>query len=130
VRAALGAVALALAVAGCGSGGGATTQAAPPRLPHALGQAWAKEAAAVRSTLAAGDTCTAKTHAIELQGEVVAAVNAHRIPRPLLEPLSSGVNDLVARITCVPPPAVTPGRSGEHGHGPGKKHGKGNGEGD
>lgn len=129
MRVALGAVALAVAVAGCGSGGGATTQAAPPRLPHALAQAWSREADAVRSTLAAGDTCAAKTLAIALQGEVVTAVNAHRIPRPLLEPLSSGVNDLVARIACVPP-AVAPGRSGEHGHAPGKKHGKGNGEGD
>jgi hypothetical protein len=116
-----------VALAGCGSGGGGTTQAAPPpRLPHALAQTWAQQADAVRSTLAAGDPCAAKTLATKLQGEVVAAVNAHRIPRPLLEPLSSGVNDLVSRITCQPPPAVEPGRSGKHGHG--KKHG--NGEGD
>jgi hypothetical protein len=122
-------VALAFGVAGCGSGGGTTTQAAqPPRLPHALAQEWAKQAAAVGSTLAAGDTCTAKTLAARLQGDVVAAVNARRIPRPLLEPLSSGVNDLVSRITCVQAPAAAPGKSGKHGHGPGKKHRKGEGD--
>jgi hypothetical protein len=130
VRAVLGAVALALAVAGCGSGGATTRAAPPPRLPHALADAWARQAAAGRSTRAAGDTCTAKTLATQLQREVVAAVNAHRIPQPLLEPVSSGVNDLVSRITCVPPPAVAPGQSGEHGHGRGKNHGKGKGEGD
>jgi len=120
-------VILAVGAAGCGSGGGATTQAAPPpRLPRALAHAWAQQADAVRSSLAAGDTCTAKTLAARLQSEVVAAVNAHRIPRPLLEPLSSGVNDLASRITCVPPPPVAPGQSGRHGHG--KKHGKSEGD--
>jgi hypothetical protein len=97
-------------------------------LPHALAHAWAQEADAVRSTLAAGDTCTARTLATRLQGEVVAAVNAHRIPQRLLEPLSSGVNDLVSRISGEPPPAVAPVRSADHGHGRGTKHG--NGEGD
>ena len=61
------------------------------------------------------------------QRQVVTAVNAHEIPARLLEPLSSGVNDLAVRITCTPPPPPQP----EHGKGHGKGHGKhGNREGD
>ena len=48
----------------------------------------------------------------------MAAVNAHRIPRLLLEPLSSGVNDLAAQITCTPPPVPKQDDKGK-GH---KKH--------
>lgn len=120
----IGAAAAAAAVAGCGSGSPGRT-VAPPRLPHALARSWVQQAETVGSTLAAGDACRAKTLAVHLQSQVVAAVNAHRVPRPLLEPLSSGVNDLVSQIVCAPPPASAPGRSGKHGHG---KHGKGEGD--
>jgi hypothetical protein len=67
----------------------------------------------------------------------IALVQAHKIPSALQEPLSSGVNALVAQTpVCLPPvPAatVTPpvvtivpehGKTPEHGH-----HGKGKGKG-
>jgi hypothetical protein len=85
----------------------------------------------VAAALAAGDGCKARTAATQLQHEVIAAVNAHRIPQRLLEPLSSGVNGLASRITCTPPPppATTVEQPPEHGKG--KGHGKGHGgEGD
>ena len=52
----------------------------------------------------------------------MAAVNAHRIPRRLLEPLSSGVNDLAAQITCTPPPPSPTSKEATRAKGH-KKHG-------
>jgi hypothetical protein len=135
---------LALALlSGCGSGGSRQVQPAPPRLPRALAQAWAQQADGVASALAAGDRCTARSRAVALQRRVIAAVNAHRVPRRLLEPLSSGVNELAGRIACVPAPVSRetpvptdgPGkghgrkhdRGPDHGHDHGHGHGKGGG---
>jgi hypothetical protein len=133
------AAAACLALAGCGAATAPPKHAAP-RLPRALAQAWAQQADAVASALAAGDGCTARARAGALQRRVIAAVNARRVPRRLLEPLSSGVNDLAGRITCSPPPppaatsAPPPGHGKgrgkgheEHGHGDG--HGRGRGHG-
>jgi hypothetical protein len=118
-------VGLAAVLGGCGSHASAPR---PPRLPRALAHAWAGQADAVAAALAAGDGCTARTRARRLQSEVVAAVNAHRVPARLLEPLSSGVNGLASRIVCVPPPAPpAPGEGHGRGHGQGK-HGKGEGD--
>jgi Prokaryotic membrane lipoprotein lipid attachment site len=107
-------------LAGCGSQAAPPKQAEPPRLPRALAQAWAQEANAIAASLAANDGCAAQVSVLALQEEVVAAVNAHRIPKLLLEPLSSGVNDLVAQITCAPPLAPTDQGNGndkkKHGH--------------
>ena len=130
MKRALAVGAAVLAGAGCGSSGNPQRAVAPPRLPRTLAQSWARQASAVGSSLAAGDACTAKTLAARLQSQVIAAVNANRVPRKLLEPLSSGVNDLISQIACVPPPAVAPVQSGKHGHGPGKhgKHGKDEGD--
>jgi len=124
---------IAVSVAGCGSETGSAPPP-PPKLPHALAQSWARQANAAATALAAGDGCTAQGAVTRLQQEVIAAVNAHRIPRRLLEPLSSGVNELAARITCTPtPPPPTVEQQPEHGKGHDKGHGKdkhGNGEGD
>jgi hypothetical protein len=132
---AVAAVAATVVLAGCGSGAGThSPPPPPPRLPHALAQSWARQADAVAAALAAGNGCKARTAATQLQHEVIAEVNAHRIPQRLLEPLSSGVNDLTARITCTPaPPAPTVEQPPGHGNGKphGEKHGKGYGnEGD
>ena len=107
--------ATAVALAGCGS---QVAQPKPvqPKLPRALAQSWAQQTTAIAASLAANNGCDAQTRVAALQQEVLAAVNAHRIPRRLLEPLSSGVNDLAAQITCTPP--------SENGKGKGhKKHG-------
>jgi hypothetical protein len=109
---------IAVALAGCGSHA-AQPKPVQPKLPRALAHAWAQQADAIAASLAENDGCGAQTRVAALQQEVVAAVNAHRIPRRLLEPLSSGVNDLAAQITCTPPPA--PKKDDKHkGH---KKHG-------
>ena len=99
-------------LAGCGSQSAPPKQAAPPRLPRALAHAWAQQADAVAASLAANDGCAAQAQVVALQQDVVAAVNAHRVPQRLLEPLSSGVNDLKDQITCVPP--LTPNDNGNH----------------
>jgi len=135
----LGAVALAaaLALVAAGCGGGTKQQAAPkpPRLPRALAQSWAQQANAVATAIAAGDGCTAQARAVSLRQQVIAAVNAHRIPAQLLEPLTSGVNDLAGRISCTPAPPPTPPAPPPHGNGNGngnghdKGHGHGHGHG-
>jgi hypothetical protein len=107
-------------LAGCGSQSAPPKHAPPPRLPRALAHAWAQQADAIAASLAANDGCAAQAQVLALQQDVVAAVNAHRVPQRLLEPLSSGVNDLKDQITCAPP--LTPNDNGNHkdkGH---KKH--------
>jgi len=72
--------------------------------------------------LDAADSCHALAAAKQLQQETIAAINARRIPGPFQETLGNSVNDLVARITCVPP-AERPKDHGKHkGHD--KKHGE------
>jgi len=122
---------------GCG-GGSHAPRPATPHLPHALAQAWSREARAIADELDAGDACTAKQRSQQLRSEVIAAVNAERVPPSFLEPLTSAVNALPERIVCTPPappqpPAKPPkdhgkhegghkgGHKGEHKHD--KKHG-------
>ena len=112
-RAALVVAAVAL-LAGCGDAHHA--QAPPaPRLPRALAHSWSREAYAVAAALAANDGCAAERRAGRLLAEVIAAINAGRVPRPLLEPLTSAVNALPAQITCTPskPGRLRPGAEAE-----------------
>ncbi len=112
-----------LVVAGCG---GTPRHAAPPqqpKLPRVLAQSWKQQADSVASALAAGDGCTAQRLSTALRASVIAAVNARRVPRRFLEPLTSGVNELASQITCTPALAPTP-----PGHEHKKKHGKGHGD--
>gem|GEM_PF-2473004 len=107
MRAALaGCAAAALLCAGCGGSGRA--QPPQPRLPRPLAASWSRQAAAIAAALGAGDSCDAERRAVQLRANVIAAVNAHRVPAALLEPLTSAVNDLPARITCTPPAPVPP----------------------
>ena len=122
MRGALPLVAI-LVVAGCG---GTARHAAPPqqpKLPRVLAQSWKQQADSVASALAAGDGCTAQRLSTALRASVIAAVNARRVPRRFLEPLTSAVNELASQITCAPAPAPTP-----PGHEHKKKHGKGHGD--
>ena len=123
MRRALALAGLALAAGGCGSHA-AAPKPRPPLLPHALARAWARQADAIAASLAASDGCAAQTRVAALQQEIFSAVNAHRVPPRLLEPLSSGINDLAARITCAPPLVPT-----AQGNGQGEGHGRGKGKG-
>ena len=80
-----------------------------------------------------GDGCGAAAKARRLEADAVAAVNAHRVPQPLAEPLLSGAHQVVAAIRCVPPPPPPPPppdiadcRDGKehnkHGKGRGRRH--------
>ena len=72
------------ALAGCGS---AKRTPPTPRLPHALAQRLAQEADAVRT----------RTLALRLQRDVIAAINAGRVPAALQEELQSRANAVVDR---------------------------------
>jgi hypothetical protein len=89
--------ALLLVLSVVGGCGGAATPAGPP-LPHALAERWAQQTDA----LAAADPCAAHRDAVSLRTEVIRAVNRHKIPQQLLEPLTSKVNALAAHKACAP----------------------------
>jgi hypothetical protein len=105
-----------LLLAGCG--GTQPPKPVQPHLPRSLAQPWRAQADDVASALAAGDGCLALQRATTLQNAVIAAVQAHRVAPRFQEELMSGVNDLVARIRCVPP---APPHHEKHGKGHGKK---------
>jgi len=121
----------AVAVALCLSACGGTKRAPPPpppTLPRPLATALAARTDAVATALAAGDSCRALTLARQLQREAIAAINTGRVPGPFQENLSGAVNDLTARVTCIPP-SPAPAKK-EHGHGKHEKRGKKHGEGE
>ena len=116
--------------AGCGGASGAK-EAAVHGVPPALAQAWEGQASAIAAAASAGNSCRALQLANALRSDVIA--KEHRLPRRLRSPLSTGVNALADRITCVPtvqkppkkPPKPPPEHHGKHGH-----HGKGDAGGD
>ena len=73
--------------------------------------------------LDAGDAAGARRDALALRHDVVAAIDAGRVPSALRQPLLAGVRRLVAKI---PPPPPPEGEHGEKGKHEGKeKHGGG-----
>jgi hypothetical protein len=118
------AAAAALLLGGCGSDGG-NHAAPPPSLPRPVATALAARSDALAAALEAGDSCRAAGLAAQLQRDTIGAINSHRVPGALQEPLSAGVNDLVSRVQCVPKPPPK-----EHGHGKREGHGKKGKEGD
>jgi hypothetical protein len=93
-------VVLCTALAGCGSH---HAQPPPqPKLPRALAHSWSRQASSVAAALSAGKACPAQQQAERLLGDVVAAINAGRVPHALLEHLTSLVNALPAQIACTP----------------------------
>jgi hypothetical protein len=118
----------AVAAAGCGSSH-RTSPPAAPKLPRTLAQRLATESDAVASALARGDNCGAARLAERLRTEATASIA--RVPRALQEPLSSGVNAVVAEMPPCSPPAPAPApqpapqpaaKPPEHGKGHEKKH--------
>jgi hypothetical protein len=92
----------ALFLGGCGQ----TAQQArspSPALARKLANDLAKRSDAVADALAAGDSCHAARLAAELQRKTIEAINRGRVAPLLQEPLSASVNELVARVRCVPP---------------------------
>jgi len=114
----VGACAAALSLNACG--GGERRAAPPPTLPRAVAQSLATRSDDVAAALAAGDSCRAAALARRLQQETIASINRGAVAPALQEPLSGAVNDIVARVVCVPPPAPPK----EHGHGKHKGHDK------
>jgi hypothetical protein len=105
-------LAAALCLSACG-GAKRSAPPPPPALSHSLGSSLAAQSEAVASALAAGDSCGALTLARQLRQQTIAAINEGRVTTGLQEQLSSAVNELVARVRCVPPPPVEP----RHDHG-------------
>ena len=90
-----------LCLAGCG--GGSERRAAPqPSLRQPVAAALASRSDEVARALSAGDACRARSLALQLQRETIAAINAGRIPGAFQEQLGSTVGDMVSRIQCVP----------------------------
>jgi hypothetical protein len=116
------AVAAALCLSGCGGAKRAAPH--PPTLPRSLATAFAARSDAVADALVAGDSCRAVALARQLQRETIAAINRGRVPTSFQENLTGAVNDLAARVTCVPPPPTSTPTTKEHGHGNHEKHGK------
>jgi hypothetical protein len=114
------AVAVALSLTGCGGAKRAAPH--PPTLPRPLATALAERSDAVADALAAGDSCRALTLARQLQRETIAAINQRRVGGPFQENLAGAVNDLTARVTCVPP--SPPPAKKERRHNKHEKHGK------
>jgi hypothetical protein len=117
--------AAAIVVAGCGS-----SQQPAPKLPHDLGASLAAQTDQIAAAADRGDPCTALSLARGLQSSVIAAINAHRVPGDLQEPLQTAANGLVHQLHCVqpapPPPPPPPPPEKHHGKGHEKKHhGKG-----
>jgi hypothetical protein len=115
------ACACALCLSACG-GGGERHATPPPTLSRTVARSLAARTDAVAAALAAGDSCRAARLARQLQQQTIASINRGAVAPALQEPLSGAVNDLVARVVCVPPPA--PAAPKEHGHGKHKGHDK------
>ena len=126
----------ALCLSGCGDD---AKRAAPhpPTLPRILATQLAARSDAVANALAEGESCRARALAQQLQRATIAAVNAGRVDARLQEDLTSAVNDLAARVRCVPP-VVQPREDEEDNEdrddrgknkGKDKKEGKGRGHG-
>lgn len=107
-----------LALAACGG----ETRRAEPRLPAPVAANLATHAEHAAAFAAAGDPCAAREEALALQRATIAAINAHRVPAALQEPLQGAVNDLLHRLTCAPPAAAP---EEPQGNGKGKGEGKG-----
>ena len=86
-----------LVLAGCG---GEAKQDDGPKLPRPLGQAWERQAEDAADALNGGDQCLALRRLRRLQADVIAAINAKRVPPALQEELLGTVNDSAVRVLC------------------------------
>ncbi len=112
-------------LSGCGD---SRSVASEPTLPAPLAARLAAYADETARLAASGDGCGAREQALALQRATVAAINAHRVPGPLQEPLQASANDLVDRLACTLPTVETTTvapREDDNGEKQGKRKGKG-----
>ncbi|MFL6028602.1 MAG: hypothetical protein ACJ74D_01040 [Gaiellaceae bacterium] len=115
-------------MSGCGADAKRATPR-PPTLPRALATQLAARSDAVANALAEGESCRARALAEQLRRDAIAAVNGRRIDTRLQEELTGAVNDLAARVRCVPPVVQPPaGDQHDEDHERGKHEGKGHGK--
>jgi hypothetical protein len=124
---------------GCG-GAPRPRQSAFHGVPSALAQGWEGQATAIADAASAGESCHALQLAKALRADV--ARRKRELPLRLRSPLVTGVNELVARLTCPPPPTAAtatapkpqpepPHKKGDHDQGHhGHDHGPGGDGGD
>jgi hypothetical protein len=118
----------ALCLSGCGADAKRATPH-PPTLPRALATQLAARSDAVANALAEGESCRARALAEQLRRDTIAAVNARRVDTRLQEELTGAVNDLAARVRCVPPVVEPPADDKrDEDHERGKHEGKGHGK--
>ncbi len=112
VARALAALALAVA-AGCGKHQPQRRAVVQPRLPARVASELAVESTTVAQLLDARNSYAALRSAHVLQQRTIEAVNSGRVPSAFQEPLQSAVNDLIARIHCIPPAVPAPKAHGK-----------------
>jgi hypothetical protein len=123
-RALRAAPALALLLCtGCGAHHPERQVVRRPHLPAALASELGGQSASIAARLDAGDACGALRLARVLQQQTIDAINRGRVPGAFQEPLQASVNDIAARIRCVPPAPKPKGHEKGKGHA-GHKHGK------
>src|SRR4051794_9034422 len=113
-RRSLSALFVVVALAGCGGPAKRAAEPGQPKPPRAPASHLAARSDDVAARLAAGDSCGARAAALELRQQTIAAINARRVPGPLLETLQGTVNELASRIVCVPPPPAKPKEEKHH----------------
>jgi hypothetical protein len=93
-------------LAGCGSSTNRAVGPPPPHLPRSLAHDFALRSEEIARRLDAGDPCSALDAAMKLQKRSIALIG--RVPPAYQETLQGTINDIVARIRCVPPPPTPP----------------------
>ncbi|HEY2939177.1 MAG TPA: hypothetical protein VGJ27_05140 [Gaiellaceae bacterium] len=106
----------AVLLAGCG-GEGHRSPPAPPRIPAGVADRLAADADRVAAT----PGCAARTAAVQLRDNVIAAIA--RVPARYQEQLTSAANDLVDRIRPCAQPEEKKHERRHHGKHKGKKKG-------
>lgn len=87
-----------LLAAGCGG----EERPPEPQLAKPLAESLARRSEAVALRLELGDACRGRQEAERLQADVIAAVNAGRLPGVIQEELVGSVSALVDSIECSP----------------------------
>lgn len=102
-----------LALAGCGGGGGDAAPPPGPAIERATAEQLASTSDAIADALDGGDVCGAAGLADELNGQVIEAINAGRVPPAFQEDLQARSNELVNTVNCPRPSDEDEGDDGK-----------------